>query len=691
MQSTCHYAFRVSTDAPPGTAPDEPFDDEEAETGDEEWDELEIAEDWARLCSPVTRRVLALALRALSAAASVDAAVFGDEPFDAAAGRGAGFLERLPRCTDSLGSDFRSQLAPAAEGLLDDVHGGRIPLGRNPAEGLLMHLMIKEARAIHYRAVTDTEFRAECGLSDDDLDDPEQFDWSELRGLLFMEDDLLSLYGGVALSPASGPSPLLTTSADGWSYHYGLLPFRPSAPPAVDQPAAGTPVLLSPVEGTPWAALNEREQDRRRGPRADLLSPAGALLWAGVAEELSSCAYHQALAWTDAPYVPLVPDDEDPEDIVFMRLPRCADRQDQAFRFQMARAFADLAADVRAGALPVPRTHGEDLALMIICERAAHRAESAQDMAEDLFDDDLDDWYGIPLPAFALLAPSEFDYSLMEETLTAAAEAYLLWGDTTGFEHPEHEVNKKMSREDLRPETWFDTFANVHPRPAGRSHPERFLDRLSADARDALQLLALQQEIDDARRQDDGPQPEDLDRAPRNCGCGSPGCPGAGPWHGPGNASVFERRAVGSVRARTPFIAAVRQNFLTELGGVLHKKTGHAQLLDADEPFKTTGCLVLSDHAPTALTQLHEVLPGVETAGHRARLGVCWAGPNGRHEQAQWYCVDVMGIEEHSAGPRDEPWLRVAAHEILQAGMALADIIAVRRADSTTPLSPLPA
>lgn len=43
-----------------------------------------------------------------------------------------------------------------------------------------MHLMIEEARAIHYRAVTDTGFRAECGLADGNLDNPEQFDWSEL-------------------------------------------------------------------------------------------------------------------------------------------------------------------------------------------------------------------------------------------------------------------------------------------------------------------------------------------------------------------------------------------------------------------------------------------------------------------------------------------------------------------------------
>lgn len=678
----------MSTYAPSGPAPDEPFD----ETGDEEWDDLEIAEDWERLCSPLTRRVLALALRALSDTASYDAAVFGDEPFSvAAAGRGAGFLARLPRCTDSLGGDFRNQLVRAAEGLLDDVRGGRVPLGRNPAEGLMMHLMIEEARAIHYRAVTDADFLTQCGLTDDDLDDPDPCDWSALRELLFMEDDLLTIYAGAGLTPASGPAPSLTTTAEAWSFHYGLLPFRPGTQAVAQEPSAGTPVLLSPVEGDPWAAMNAREQDRRRGPRVDLLSPAGALLWAGVAEELSECAYSQALEWTDTPYVPLVPHDEDPEDIVFMRLPRCADRQDQAFRLRIARAFADLAADVRAGALPVPRTHGEDLALIITCNRASARAEAARDMAEYPFDDGIDDWYGIPLRAFARLAPSEFDYSAMDETLTAAAEVYLLWGDATGFEHPEHEVNRKMSREDLRPETWFDTFANVHPRPAGRGYPENFLAQLPTTALDTLRFLALQQEISDVRRQGPGPQPDDLDHAPRDCGCGSPCCPGPGPWHGPGNASAFERRAAGSVRARTPFIAAMRQTVLTELGRVLHKETGHAQLLDPGEPFKTTGCLVLSDHTSTALAQLHQVLPGVETPGQRMRLGVCWAGPNGRHEQAQWYCVDVMGIEEHSAGPRDEPWLRVATDETLQAGMALADIIAVRRADPTTPLSPLPA
>ncbi|MCX4682240.1 hypothetical protein OG413_44470 [Streptomyces sp. NBC_01433] len=683
----------MSTDAPLGSTPDEPSDPPaEAELGD--WDDLEIAEEWERLCSPATRRVLALALGALSAAASRDAALFGDQPFDTtAAGRGAGFLVRLPRCTDGLGSAFRSQFSPVAEGLLDDVLGGRVPLGRNPAEGLLMHLMIEEARAIHLRAVTDTVFRAQSGLTDDDLDDSGQFDWSALRELLFMEDDLLSIYGGIALNRASGPAPSLITTADAWAYHYGVLPFRDSSGSSPQERCAGTPVLLSLVEGDAWAALNERAGDRPRGPRADMLSPAGALLWAGVAEELADIGYHEALEWTDEPYVPLIPDDEDPEDILFMRLPRCADRQDQAFRLQVARAFADLAADVRAGALPVPRTHGEDLAITITCNRAAERAESAQCMAEDPFDaeESEEDWYGIPLSAFARLAPSEFDYSIMDETLTAAAEAYLLWGDETGYEHPAHEVNQKMSGEDLRPEKWFDTFANVHPRPAGRGYPERVWDRLPAAARDALQLQALQQEISDARRQDPGPQPDDLDRPARDCGCGSSCCPGPGPWHGLGSASAYEQRALGDVRARTPFIAAMRQRVLVELGRLLHKKSGHAQLLDTDEPFKTTGCLVLSDRPPVALEQLHRILPGVTAPGRRMRLGVCWAGPDGRHEEAQWYCVDVTGIEEHSAGPKDEPWLRVAADEVLQAGMALADIIAVRRADPTTPLSPLPA
>ena len=391
----------MSIETPSGTTSDDLLD-EDGETDDALWDEPESAEDWARLCSPVTRRVLGLALRTLSAAAARDAEVFGDEPFEQTDGRGTGLLARLPRCTDGLGRDFRALLAPAADGLLEDVDDDRIPLGRNPAEGLMMHLMIEEARAIHYRAATDTDFRAMCRLDDEDLAEPKRFDWSELRRLLFMEDDLLSLYGGVTLSTGTGPPPTLHSSADGWSHHYGLLGHRTGARPDVGWPDAGAPVLLSPVEGVPWAALNEREQDRRRGPRADLLSPAGAVLWAGVAEELSSSAYDEALEWTDAPYVPLVPDDEDPEDIVFMRLPRCADRQNQAFRFQIARAFADLAADVRAGTLPVPRTHGEDLVLMITCRRAADRAESAQAMAEDPFDDDLgEDWYGIPLPALS--------------------------------------------------------------------------------------------------------------------------------------------------------------------------------------------------------------------------------------------------------------------------------------------------
>jgi hypothetical protein len=67
----------------------------------------------------------------------------------------------------------------------------------------------------------------------------------------------------------------------------------------------------------------------------------------------------------------------------------------------------------------------------------------------------------------------------------------------------------------------------------------------------------------------------------------------------------------------------MRQMVLTELGGVLRKKTGDAQLLEPDEPFKTTGCLVMSDLTSTALAQLHEIPPGINTPGRRIRLGVC--------------------------------------------------------------------
>lgn len=43
-QPTRHYAFQVGTDTPPVTAADDSFDDE-GEPYEEEWDELEIAQD----------------------------------------------------------------------------------------------------------------------------------------------------------------------------------------------------------------------------------------------------------------------------------------------------------------------------------------------------------------------------------------------------------------------------------------------------------------------------------------------------------------------------------------------------------------------------------------------------------------------------------------------------------------------
>lgn len=594
---------------------------------------------WRQLAGPTTLRVLTAAAQALAVAARRDARVYGDDPFDRGSARvDRGVLELLPALCDGRDGRFRRRIAQCFADLAGDLAAGRVPVGRCQAEDLAVHLMLEQAQLMHARALTDPPYRRALGWSPAGLRATSRFGWDEIRYALLGESPALSAWEAHRLPDADG---VTGRAMDEWFDPYWHLRPRPTgkAPAWLEgaDPDAEPYRVLAAPECDPWGGYTvEERRDRLREPLSALLSPAAARVWAAVGQEMADLCYGEAVECGDEPYVPLAPPDEDPEDLVLPRLPRAVDRQDQAWRVQAARAFSDLAAEVRGGGAPIPRCHMEDIALLVISARAAARVEGARWIAQGADAEELaQDWYGLPLGAYRHLPDSLFAFDHLDQEMTREAEAYLLWGDQSGFEHPDHPVNLQMSREDLRAEAWFAPFANTVQRPADRGFPEWVLQKLPASTRARLDAAA----------------------APAD--------------------------GLGPVRARTPQVAALRQNVLNAIGADLHRQTGwyHAPAEDAD-PWQHTGRLVFSDLPEIALAQARRLQEQVGTGP----VEISWAGSAG-DEQAGWYRVRLVQVNDRSTGPHDEPWLRVGWQDGTLTGMAFADIVAVRAADQDTPLS----
>lgn len=446
-------------------------------------------------------------------------------------------------------------------------------------------------------------------------------------------------------------------------------------------------------QADPWAALLPDERGRRTAPRlSTLASAAERKLLAAVAAQLARWMYRAAVECGDEPVI-VLPLDECDDDVLPL-LPRCTDRADQAFRVRMARAFHDIAADLDAGLAPVARCHAEDLAVMIACQKAREIAEQARDWADEGLDFGPG---GRPMTAAAHLKACypqitgrfdmgrrPFDYQDLEEALTEAADVYLLWDNDDGLEHPGHPQNQRSIGEDLRPQRWFDPFANTAARDPDRGYPPGVWDQLTDLARRTLTGAA----VAEAMPPELAEQAAALDAMPRDCGCGHPCCPGPG---GPGQVSAFEHRPLGPVEAATFLHAGWRQQVLNAIADQLDED--HPRLARAERQARVwdlVGVMVPSDTPEVALDQIRAVLPGLADGAGQV-LEVYWSRPTRPEQYAppHWFRVEVFAIEERSTGPVDHPWLRVAWGDGSLSGMALADIIAVRRPVGDGPLSPL--
>jgi hypothetical protein len=179
------------------------------------------------------------------------------------------------------------------------------------------------------------------------------------------------------------------------------------------------------------------------------LTPRTADLLHTALEVMADQAYDEVEEHGDAPVSA-----ESGEWAVFGRLPRITRNRDAAWRRQIARACDDLVSDLASGHWPVPRNNAEEIVLHLAIEDAPTWLEDCEDPVHEA------------LPAHR----DDYDWDACSEDLFLDHDVLMLYDDQLdGIEDPGNEANRYMSIGDLRPESWFDWFANVEPRDPERA------------------------------------------------------------------------------------------------------------------------------------------------------------------------------------------------------------------------------
>lgn len=140
----------------------------------------------------------------------------------------------------------------------------------------------------------------------------------------------------------------------------------------------------------------------------------------------------------------------------FDRLPPNTWPQDGMWRRQFARACDDLAGDLAAGRLPMPRCVAEDAALQLAIEDAQERLEERGFLQSSGHE--------------ALVrAAGDYDWDECASELGMSSD-FLLLSDPRfdGIDDPTSEENARLGLGDLRPDRWFEPYAGVEPRDQGR-------------------------------------------------------------------------------------------------------------------------------------------------------------------------------------------------------------------------------
>lgn len=152
-----------------------------------------------------------------------------------------------------------------------------------------------------------------------------------------------------------------------------------------------------------------------------------------------------------------------------------------------------------------------------------------------------------------------------------------------------------------------------------------------------------------------------------------PGVPNAEViWEGQG-APERDEIPLGSTRPVNGLIDELRQAARIQAAEQMYDAAGGIAMI-ADEAWSRSGRWMPADDAAHAVRQARQFL------AQQPHADVLWAGPGGGLPEPRWIRVQVIEVNEHSAGAQDVPWLRVRDGDSMF-GMRLCDIAVLQRAE----------
>ncbi|MFG2210995.1 hypothetical protein [Streptomyces sp. NPDC048638] len=148
--------------------------------------------------------------------------------------------------------------------------------------------------------------------------------------------------------------------------------------------------------------------------------------------------------------------------------------------------------------------------------------------------------------------------------------------------------------------------------------------------------------------------------------------PGVPHWDGAA-AIGADARGLGSTAPANDLCRAVRDEARQQAAEALYDLDG-CDAVDAEQAWTRNGWWIPSDHAAHAVRQAQQFL------GTKSRVLALWFGPGAQFPEPAQVCVDIIGVNAHSTGPRDVPWLQVSDGRSVF-GLTLSDVALIRRAE----------
>jgi len=208
----------------------------------------------------------------------------------------------------------------------------------------------------------------------------------------------------------------------------------------------------------PFAALFGPGRQHDDDDEVRLTARDAAVLW-DCALQCASEATADIEAFGDDSVRDDIPDEDERIWLIFDEYPALTFTQNAEWRRRAARAFLNLAADLAAGALPLPRCPAEEMALHLILNAASGWDEDTEpDEARTLL---------MNIPARA----EDHDWETLRDTLFRDHDILTLYDPAAeGIADPADPRNQAITMGDYRPAAWFTWFASAQPRDPTRAH-----------------------------------------------------------------------------------------------------------------------------------------------------------------------------------------------------------------------------